>query len=62
MMKGTITDGAMAFQIEKTVGARPGPCQLTGYSVSPFGTGQVMAEWQEGSCPGGHMLLVKARG
>ena len=61
-MTGSVINGAMVFQIDNIVGARPGPCQLTGYSASPFGSGQIMAEWQEGSCPGGHMLLVKARG
>ncbi len=61
-MTGSVINGDMVFQVEKTVGAQTGPCQLTGYSASPFGTGQLMAQWQEGSCPGGHMLLTRARG
>ena len=62
IMTGSVINGDMVFQVEKTVGAQTGPCQLTGYSASPFGTGQLMAQWQEGSCPGGHMLLTRARG
>jgi len=29
-------------------------------TITPFGTGMVAAEWKEGNCPGGNLLLERA--
>jgi hypothetical protein len=62
MMTGSIIDGDLAFRVDKTVGNAPYGCPISSYSVSPFGQGQMMAQWQEGTCKSGQMLLHKARG
>jgi hypothetical protein len=62
MMTGSLNDGDLTFRVDKTIGTSANGCSLSSYSVSPFGDGQVMAQWQEGSCKSGTMLLKKARG
>jgi hypothetical protein len=61
-MTGSLNDGDLTFRVDKTMGTPLGGCSLSSYSVSPFGEGQVMAQWQEGSCKSGQMLLHKTRG
>jgi hypothetical protein len=59
---GTLTKGDFAFTIDKVAGTPPGSCELTQFSVSPFGPGKLLAQWQSGKCGGGQMLLLKTRG
>lgn len=63
-MSGSIVDGSMKFRIDQVVGATAHHCGPRSYSISPFGTGQIMAQWEEPSpCnKTGHMVLVKAKG
>ena len=64
-MTCSITDGDMAFRIDQVVGATPPErCGPSKYAISAFGTGQVMAQWEEAyPCKpvAGHMVLVRKR-
>jgi hypothetical protein len=62
VLTGTLINGDIAFRVDKTVGTLPDHCPLSSYAVSPFGQGQVIAQWQEGSCTTGQMLLTKTKG
>ena len=62
VMTGRPQDGGLSFTVDQTIGAPPDGCQLSGFNITDFGLSQVMAQWQEGTCPTGKMLLKKARG
>jgi len=62
VMTGTAQDGGVSFTVDQTIGTTGDGCSLSGFSITDFGSGQVMAQWQEGTCPAGKMLLRKARG
>jgi hypothetical protein len=62
-MSGSIVGQSMNFRIDQVVGMTAHHCGPRSYSISPFGTGQVMAQWEEPApCnKSGHMVLVRAR-
>jgi hypothetical protein len=59
ILTGTMKNGAIAFRVDKTIGTAPDGCNLTGFTVTPFGSGEVAVDWQKGACPGGQMTLRK---
>jgi hypothetical protein len=59
ILSGSVKDGAIAFHVDKTIGASLDGCALTSFTVTPFGTDEVAAEWQKGTCPGGQMTLSR---
>jgi hypothetical protein len=59
ILSGNVKDGAIAFHVDKTIGASLDGCALTSFTVTPFGTDEVAAEWQKGSCAGGQMTLSR---
>ncbi len=62
VLTGTVQDSGLTFTVDQNIGTAGDSCQLSGFSITDFGQGQVMAQWQEGTCPAGKMLLTKARG
>jgi hypothetical protein len=62
VMTGSLQDSGISFTVDQNIGTPPDGCALSGFSVTDFGSGQLMAEWQEGTCPAGKMLLRKTRG
>jgi hypothetical protein len=58
---GEMENGAIRFRIDKIIGAGGSGCAATSFTITPFGTNQLAAEWQEEGCQGGHALLQKAR-
>jgi hypothetical protein len=62
VMTGTALEGGVSFTVDQTIGTPGDGCSLSGFSITDFGSGQVWAQWQEGTCPTGKMLLRKARG
>jgi hypothetical protein len=58
---GTFKDGAMQFTRDKVLAADSEGCAPTSLTITPFGTGQLASEWEEGNCPGGHMMLHRVR-
>jgi hypothetical protein len=61
VMTGKTQEGGMNFSVDQVIGY-PDKCPLTAFSITDFGSGLVMAQWQEGTCPAGKMVLRKARG
>jgi hypothetical protein len=62
VMTGTPTESGINFTVDEIIGTPGDGCQLSGFTITDFGLGQVQAQWQEIKCAGGKMLLKKARG
>jgi hypothetical protein len=64
VMTGNALEGGIRFTIDQTIGTPGEDCgDLSGFTITDFGQGQVIAQWQEGTtCPAGKMTLTKARG
>jgi hypothetical protein len=62
IMIGTIDRDYIVFAIDQTDGTHPGDCPLTEFSTRVFGLGGLNAEWKDGTCDSGSVLLTKARG
>jgi hypothetical protein len=64
VLTGSVQDGEIVFQVDKTIGTPPpGSCgALKSFSLTPFGREGVTAQWQEGQCQAYEMNLTKARG
>ena len=60
ILTGTLEDGAIHFHADKNLGADINGCSVTAFTLTPFGSNRLAAEWQAGSCEGGHMVLAKA--
>jgi len=56
VLTGTAKDGAIDFQVTRVLSKGSG-CEMTGFTVTPFGNDQIAAQWQEGTCPGGELQL-----
>ena len=61
ILSGTWEKGAIRFSVVKNIGTdqASGRCALTSAAVTPFGTNQIAAEWLDGPCGGGQLLLNK---
>jgi hypothetical protein len=57
IMSGALEDGSIRFHIDRLIGIPVNGCQITGFSLTPFGDGAVAAEWQNAPCPQGEMIL-----
>jgi hypothetical protein len=60
-LTGTLVKGDLPFTIDKIAGVAPGNCELTKFTVSQFGPGKLLAQWEEGKCGGGQMILTKIK-
>lgn len=58
---GSVVNGALEFQVGRNIGAAPDGCKPTAFTVSPFGASQIAAEWEEGSCQGGQMIMQRTQ-
>ena len=58
IMTGAVRNGDLVFTVDKSIGTLSDGCALTGtFTVSTFGLGKVAAQWQEGTCEGGDLIL-----
>ncbi len=60
ILTGNFEKGAIHFHVDKTIGTDPNGCAVTSLTVTQFGVGQLAAEWEKGTCTGGHVILAKA--
>jgi hypothetical protein len=61
IMQGAVEKGSIRLHSDKTFGTDLNGCAVTDMTVTPFGNGGAMAEWQEGACPGGNLLMQRTR-
>ena len=48
---------SVEFTVDKIISKGQGRCAFTAFTVTPFGSDQIAAEWKEDDCPAGQMLL-----
>jgi hypothetical protein len=61
ILTGAVEKGAIHFHADKTIGTDINGCAITDLTVTPFGASAVAAEWQEGTCAGGNLLMTRER-
>jgi hypothetical protein len=52
-------DGSVRFEAQKNIGADIHGCVVSSFTLTPFGAGQLAAEWKEPGCADGRMILEK---
>ena len=52
-------DGAVRFESQKNIGADIHGCAVSTFTLTPFGAGEMAAEWKEPGCADGRMILEK---
>jgi hypothetical protein len=57
VLTGNLKDGVVAFHVDKTIGETFDGCTISAFTVTPFGNNEVAAEWQNGTCGKGQMVL-----
>lgn len=58
-LQGMPENGVIRFQVDKTVVSPMSRCATTSFTVTPFGTNRIAAEWHEGLCQGGQILMAR---
>jgi hypothetical protein len=58
---GTTEDGIIRFKVAALIGADSHGCSPTTFTAMPFGIGQIVGEWKEATCDGGHMIMQRGR-
>jgi hypothetical protein len=53
VLSGAPQNGVIQFTVDKAIGKTPSGCAMTSFTVTPFGSDMISAEWQEGQCPAG---------
>jgi hypothetical protein len=62
VMTGTPAAEGISFAVDQTLSISAGKCgPMSSFNITDFGSGQVMAQWQEGSCDPTRMLLKRGR-
>lgn len=61
ILTGTVEKGAIQFRADKTIGTDVNGCAVTDITITPFGASAVAAEWREGACQGGNLLMQRQR-
>jgi hypothetical protein len=61
ILTGAVEKGSIHFHADKTIGTDINGCAVTELTVTPFGASAVAAEWQEGTCQGGNLLMTRQR-
>jgi hypothetical protein len=52
-------DGSIHFRVDHAVSTDANGCTATAFTMTPFGTNQVAAQLDGGTCQGGQLLLTK---
>jgi hypothetical protein len=61
ILTGTVDNGAIHLHADKTIGTDINGCAMSSFTLTPFGKVLLAAEWQEGTCQGGHLIMERAR-
>jgi hypothetical protein len=58
---GTTEDGIIKFKVATLIGADSHGCSPITFTAMPFGIGQIVGEWKEATCDGGHTIMQRGR-
>ncbi len=57
ILSGPAVNGSIRMKADKSIETLPDGCPITGLSVVPFATNQIEIDWEEGTCPGGQLIM-----
>jgi len=60
ILSGMGANDAIQFHVDRNIGQYADGCKPTSFTISPFGLQQIAAQWQEGNCRSGDMILRRA--
>jgi hypothetical protein len=60
ILTGTVEKGGIHLKTDKAIGTDISGCAVTELTVTPFGATALAAEWLEGTCPGGNLMMQRA--
>ena len=61
ILSGPAVNGSITLSLNQSIGKSPNGCQLTSFTLTPFGQAQLGASWTEDKCNGGQMVMARAR-
>jgi hypothetical protein len=61
ILTGIVEKGAIQLHTDKTIGTDINGCAVSELTLTPFGASATAAEWKEGTCQGGSLMLQRAR-
>jgi hypothetical protein len=61
ILSGVAEKGIVKLNVDKVVDSDTHNCPPTTFTLTPFGSTQLAAEWQEQGCSGGHALLTRTK-
>jgi hypothetical protein len=61
ILSGSSANGSITLNLDQSVAKSPDGCQMTSFTLTPFGQAQLAAKWTEDKCNGGQMVMVRAR-
>ena len=61
ILSGAAEKGSFQFRVDKVVGPDANGCAPSSFTLTPFGSTQMAAEWKEPTCSGGHVLLTRTK-
>lgn len=60
VLTGTPETGFYRFTVDRVLNPDVNGCGPSSFTATPFGNNRLAAEWQEPTCKGGHIILVRA--
>jgi hypothetical protein len=60
IMTGIVEKGGIHFKTDKAIGTDISGCSVSELTVTPFGASALAAEWLEGECSGGNLMMQRA--
>jgi hypothetical protein len=60
VLSGPVENDAIHLRLQQSINKFPSGCEPTSFSLSPFGSAQLAAKWEEGSCQGGNLLMRRS--
>ena len=60
VLTGRVEKGTIHLHTAKAIGTDGNGCSITELILTPFGATRVAAEWKEGTCQGGNLMMQRA--
>jgi hypothetical protein len=58
VLSGSVVNGTVTYKPDRVVSRGQDKCDMESMDITPFGSGQIAAEWKD-NCGGGEMTLGK---
>ena len=61
ILSGIPINGSLTLNLDQAIAKSPDDCQLTSFTLTPFGQSQLAATFTQDKCQGGQLLMGRAR-